>query len=949
MSELRDFSRVEGLYHAALALGPSERDAFLKEACGADEVLLREVKSLLGYEEDARRLLEEPVAAAATQRLAVVRGTRLGPYQVTELIGAGGMGEVYRALDVRLGRDVAVKVLPEHVAKNPEALARLAREARTIASLNHPHICALHDIGREGQIDYLVMELVEGETLARRLVRGALPLDQVLRFGIEIAEALGAAHARGIVHRDLKPGNVMLTRSGTKLLDFGLAKLRPADEAAAAREEPTLTHENVLVGTPPYMAPEQIERGVADARTDIFALGLVLYEMLTGSRVFARSSRVETLNAILKENVPEMRTASGPAPATLDRLIRRCLEKDPDERFQAARDVAFALEELGSGSGSRVQGLLPSRAPRALVGPVAVALAIGALIGGVAVRRLGRSEPPVRPVVRFEIPVATASRYLRRPAISPDGTRLAYVAGGPEGLQLHLRALDSAGAMPLPGTGGAFEPFFSPDGQSIGFWASEHLMKVDLATGHVTKLCPAPQMTGATWGTDNRIYFSLFYGISVVSANGGQPEALTQVAPEEVAHGWPELLPGERSLMFSRQDTEALDDSKIEVLSLDGRERRTVLEGGYAAKYVPTGHLVYFHRGALMAVPFDVATLRLAGTPFKVMEGIAYWNFGGPLFDVSRSGMLAYFSGAEIGSRSDMAWIELPGRKRHAIDAPLGFYIDPVLSPDGRRLALAPNYGNRQDIWVADLTRGTWTRLTVNPRDDVAPVWRFDDPAAILFTMDRGPKQIGDLFSVPADGSRPPELVYESPYEKYASSSSAAAGLVAFTEIRPDTKADIWLLQLGARPAARPFLQTPFSESTPALSPDGAWLAYESDESGRQEIYARAISGTGGRWLISSGGGDHPRWSRDGRQIVYRSGKRMMATRVAMGASLTVDRPRVLFEGEFEEGGCCTPNYDIAPDGRFLMIEPSHDVGPATSRLVVIDNWFTELRQKLAR
>jgi eukaryotic-like serine/threonine-protein kinase len=384
-------------------------------------------------------------------------------------------------------------------------------------------------------------------------------------------------------------------------------------------------------------------------------------------------------------------------------------------------------------------------------------------------------------------------------------------------------------------------------------------------------------------------------------------------------------------------------------VSLDGRERRTVLEGGYAAKYVPTGHLVYVRRGALMAVPFDAATLRPTGTPLRVMEGVAFYDEGEALFDVSPSGMLAYFPGGALRLQSAMAWIELPDRKRQAVDAPLGFYIDPVLSPDGRRLALAPNYGNHQDIWVTDLTRGTWTRLTVNPRFDAAPVWRPDDPAAILFSHVRGGTRVADLFSVPADASRPPELVYESPYPKFASSSSAAAGLIAFTEFRPDTKADIWLLQLGARPAARPFLRTPFWESTPAFSPDGGWLAYESDESGRREIYARAVSGTGGKWQISNGGGDRPRWSRSGREIVYRSGKRMMAARVAMGASLTVDRPRVLFEGEFEEGGDSTPNYDIAPDGRFLMIEPSRDAGPASSQLVVIDNWFTELRQKLAR
>jgi DNA-binding winged helix-turn-helix (wHTH) protein/Tol biopolymer transport system component len=592
--------------------------------------------------------------------------------------------------------------------------------------------------------------------------------------------------------------------------------------------------------------------------------------------------------------------------------------------------------------------------PGALIGIVAVALAVGALIGGVAVRRLGRSEPPVRPV-RFEIPVTMgagpAFRQLSRPAISRDGTRLAYVVGGPDGPQLHVRDLASPEAVRLSGTDGAGQPFFSPDGQSIGFFARNQLLRVDLATGHVTRLCPASGASrGATWGMDDRIYFSAPYsGISVVPASGGQPKALTEVGPDEVAEGYPELLPGERHLMFSRWDTEVVDDAKIEVLSLDGRERRTLFEGGYAAKYVP-GHLVYVRRGALVAVPFDASGLRLTGTPSEVMEGIAFVaTTGQAFFDVSLSGMLAYFPGAALDHvPTSMVWIEPTDRKRQAVEAPSGFYIDPVLSPDGRRLALAPNYGSHQDIWVGDLTRGTWTRLTVNPRNDNAPVWRPDDPAAILFSMGRGGTHPADLFSVPADASHPPELIYESAYPKFASSSSAAAGLVAFTEFRPDTKTDIWLLQLGAKPVARPFLKTPFWESTPTFSPDGAWLAYESDESGRSEIYARAISGSSGKWQISNGGGDRPRWSRDGRQIVYRCGKRMMAAKVAIGAALTVDRPGVLFEGAFEEGGLVTPNYDIAPDGRFLMIEPSPDQAPAATHLVVIDNWFTELRQKLA-
>jgi serine/threonine-protein kinase len=594
----------------------------------------------------------------------------------------------------------------------------------------------------------------------------------------------------------------------------------------------------------------------------------------------------------------------------------------------------------------------PVARPGVLVGPVAAAAIMSALIGGFAGWRLTRSEPPERPVIRFEIPAAAALRHVSAPAISPDGTRIAYVGAGPEGQQLHVRRLDSAQGTPLPGTGGARWAFFSPDGRWIGFFAGlEQLMKVDLATGLVTKIGSIRISRGATWGRDDHIYFSAgpYSGLSVISAMGGEPTPLTSLAAGEVAHGWPELLPDGRHLILTSWDSEALDDANIEVLALDTGQHRTVLRGGFGAKYLSTGHLAYLRRGTLMAVSFDARTLRTIGAPVKVMDGIAFSPMlGQALFGVSPAGVLAYVPGGALGFRSQIVWVELPGGKRRPLDAPVGGYVDPALSPDGRRLALAPIYGTHQDIWVTDLGRGTWTRATVNPRADAAPVWRPDDPAAILFSTARGGPSALDLFSVPADGSRAAELVYESPYYKYATSSSPAAGLVAFVEFRPDTKADVWLLDLSAKPVARPFLQSPFWESSPALSPDGAWLAYESDESGRTEVYVRAVSGAGGRWQVSNGGGDKPRWWRDGSKLVYRSGRRMMAATVSATPSFAVGESRVLFEGDFEVGGPVTPNYDIAPDGsRFLMIEPSREQPP--SHIVVVDNWFKELRQKLGR
>jgi serine/threonine-protein kinase len=426
----------------------------------------------------------------------------------------------------------------------------------------------------------------------------------------------------------------------------------------------------------------------------------------------------------------------------------------------------------------------PARTSMGLLGlglrPLGAALAIGALIGGLVTWRTVRPEG-VPAVVRFELPTVTDRLQLGAPAVSPDGGRIAYVAAGSEGSQLHLRPLDSIEAMPLRGTGGARQPFFSPDGKAVGFFAGERLMKVDLATGRVTRLCAAKRISrGAAWGPDDRVYFSpgQYSGLWVVSANGGQPQALTRLTPDEVAHGWPELLPGGRHLVFSRWDSEVLDDARIEALSLESGERRTILEGGFGGRYVPTGHLLYGRGRSLMAVSFDPGTLRVSGTAARVIEGMAVARYNGTaLFGVSRGGTLAYFPGGKVTGGRRMLWIAPSGSKTEALGASPGSYIDPRLSADGLRLAVAPAYGTQQDIWVSDLAHGTWTRLTVNPRNDVAPVWRPDDPSAILFSMGRGGAYAEDLFSVPADASRAPELVYESPYEKYATSAAQTAPL----------------------------------------------------------------------------------------------------------------------------------------------------------------------------
>lgn len=596
----------------------------------------------------------------------------------------------------------------------------------------------------------------------------------------------------------------------------------------------------------------------------------------------------------------------------------------------------------------------PSTAGRMrAVAVVAVALAAAGLVGGIGmwlVRRLNRVQ---QRVVRFELPMTVPLADLSAPMISPDGSQIALVARGAEESQVHLRPLASLDATPLSGTGGARQLFFSPDGRALGFYAGGFLKKVDLATGHVTRLCPATQLgRGGTWGEDGRIYFapSFHTGLSVVSAAGGQAQTLTELGPREIAHGWPDLLPGGRHLLFSRLDSEGLDEAKIEILTLATGERRTVLEGGFGGRYLSTGHLVYMRQASLLAVPFDVHTRRVQGTPLRVLEGVGVWPNGAAFWSVSRDGTLVYCPGLLFGSRSELAWIDRVRKQEQAIPAPPAVHIDPKISPDGRRLAIASNPDLQMDVWVNDFDRGTWTRLTTHLGADSAPVWHPRDPDRVVFSRDRHPvpQAEANLFSVAADGSGSAELLYRSPYRKFASSSAPASRLLAFTELHPETKADIWLLSFDGTPVARPFLRTSFSEAFPALSPDGRWLAHDSDESGRFEVYVRPVAAAQRKWQLSAEGGDRPRWSADGRQVVFRSGRRMMAVDVAVSPSFAAGTPRVLFEGEFDLGGHSTPNYDLALDGRLLMIKSTRTPA-APSRLVVVVNWFAELRQKVGR
>ncbi|MFY9530722.1 MAG: protein kinase [Candidatus Acidiferrales bacterium] len=888
-------------------------------------------------------------------------GRTLGPYGIVEKIGAGGMGEVYRARDTRLNRIVAVKVLPTHLADNAALRERFEREARTIASLNHPHICTLHDIGHQDGIDYLVMEYVEGETLAQRLAKGPLPLEQVLQYAIEIADALDKAHRKGVTHRDLKPGNIMLTKTGTKLLDFGLAKLRqnvspgtPLSELPTAKD--AITAQGTILGTLQYMAPEQLEGKEADARTDIFAFGVVVYEMATGKKAFEGKSQASVIGAILKDDPPPISSLQPMTPPALDRVIKRCLAKEPDERCQSAKDLTDELKWIAEG-GSQVTSVptVPVKAirvfeRRALIISVGTLL-LGAAIAGVAVWNLKPSpSSPSQPVSRTVINLPPGQQLAGLEnglavALSPDGTHLAYVArqGGTQ--QLYLRPLDTLEAKPMPGTDGAVNPFFSPDGQWVGFFAGGKLKKVSVSGGAAQSLGDAAIPRGASWGSHDMIAFApaIPSVLQQVSDAGGTPQPLTRLEKGE-NHRWPEFLPGGKAVLFAA-GTSGINftNAQVAVQSVGTGERRNLVQGGTQPRYAPSGHLVYAQGGSLMAVPFDPQRLAVAGAAVPIVEGVLQSTVSGAAqYSFSSTGSLVYVSGGVQSVQSRLVWISRNGAEQ-PLAAPAHTYLAPQLSPDGRRVAVSILEQETQ-VWLYDLARETSTRLTFEGNYNLNPVWTPDGKQIAFESNKEGTP---NLFWQLADGSGGLERLATSENIQSPVSWSPDRQMLAFFEINPTTGFDIWVLRLGDR-KAQPFLRTPFNESVPRFSPDGRWLAYTSDESGRYEIYVQPYPGPGGKWLISTEGGTEPAWNPNGRELFYRSGDKMMAVEIATQPSFAAGKPRMLFEGRYEPAPAPIANYDVSPDGqRFLMLKRSESAGEAPTQINVVLNWFEELKRRV--
>jgi Tol biopolymer transport system component/predicted Ser/Thr protein kinase len=809
-------------------------------------------------------------------------GEKLGPYEILAPIGAGGMGDVYKANDTRLDRIVAIKV------SKIEFSERFEREARAVAALNHPNIRQLYDVGP----NYLVMEYVEGTPL-----KGPLPVDQALKYAVQICDALDAAHKKGITHRDLKPANILLTKQGIKLLDFGLAKLGTAGIGQAAKppDDATLTMaltgKNEIVGTLYYMSPEQLQAQAngeeIDGRSDIFSFGLVLYEMLTGKRAFEGSSPASVIAAIMERPAPSIATI---APPALDRLLQRCLAKDPDDRWQSARDLKAELEWIASASGEGTT--VPTAVARHRLLPwiaTAIAIAVAAGASWIAYRP---TRPVDRPLMRFSAdlgPEAVEGVNITA-AISRDGTRLAFVARGPGGKQqLATRLLNQAKATLLPGTENAYDPFFSPDGQWIGFFADAKMKKISVQGGAAVTLCDAGGARGASWGEDGSIVVTLTpnpgSGLSRVPAAGGTPQALTKPREKgEVVHRWPQILPGGQAVLFTGNAVPSgYDDANLEVLSLKTGQWKVVQHGGYFGRYLATsngaGHLVYVHQGTLFAVGFDLDRLEARGTPAPLLEDVAAnAQNGGGQYDVARNGTLVYLSGKASNASWPVAWMDSTGKTQPLLAAP-GEYYMPRFSPDGKRLALAVGPFAVGDIQVYDWQRDTMTRLTFTQRNK-APVWTPDGKHIVFQSQYPG---ANSMRWIRADGAGEAQTLLESKVTLDPYSISPDGKRLAFAWEDMDTgRSDLWTLPLDVSDPEHPkpgkpelFLRTPFRAGWPAFSPDSRWIAYSSGESGRLEVYVRSFPGGApsgsGKWQISTAGGGRPIWSRDGRELFYQS------------------------------------------------------------------------------
>ncbi|HEU5410484.1 MAG TPA: protein kinase, partial [Candidatus Acidoferrales bacterium] len=889
-------------------------------------------------------------------------GTKFGPYEITGAIGAGGMGEVYRARDTRLGRDVAVKILPQHLNEKPDARQRFEREARAISSLNHPHICTLYDIGHQDGTDFLVMELLEGETLAKRLERGPLATAELLRIGIEVSDALDKAHRKGILHRDLKPSNIMLTKSGAKLMDFGLAKAAgdgasPALETLTQSLNPSarttpVTQQGTIVGTFQYMAPEQMEGKDADARSDIFSLGAVLYEMATGKRAFEGKTTASVIAAILEREPPAISTVQPMSPPALDRAVKICLAKDPDERFQSAHDVKLQLEwirEAGSQAGVPAP-LVAHRKNRERAAWVAAALLLTALIVSL-VGYISRSPRPAQLVISQinPPPNSTFSATIGNVgtlALSPDGQRLAFVAAGSDGHdRLWVRALSSATAQPLEGTDGARFPFWSPDSRSIAFFANGKLSRVDVSGGSPLELAGASPGAGGTWGADGSIVFSssLAGGLYRVPALGGERQQITHLSSsrKDFAQRWPQFLPDGKHFLFFVWSADS-NNTGVYVSSLDGSQQKLVLRNDSDGVFVPPDHLLFVRQGTLMAQHFDVDSFQLGGNMAPLLQHVSpSLGFFSGAFTFSANGVLVYAEGAEGFIPSRLLWLDRGGKQIGETGTP-GYYDTPRISPDGNSLAVEGGDRDTGGIEIFDLRSGLKRRLNFSNSFNVAPIWSADGKrVAFISNRDGGIR----YFQKPADGTGSTSPLFtDKVMQEHATVAEWTPDGRYLVYGWPGTT-DVFATPLSGGGKPFPVMQNVHRNPQFAVSPDGRWIAYVADSG---EVNVAPFPNGTGIWQVSTKGGGWPRWRRDSKELFYLSNDlQIMAAEVsAQGATFSVGSVRPLFHPNMVNPASGPGRYwDVSPDGqKFVIVSPVEQKG--SQPLTLVTNWPALLKKQ---